>query len=464
MSSEDLLLRSAELNGGAIRDVRVFGGRIVEIEPHLAHRGERVMECDGGALVPGLHDHHCHLLACAAAQESVPCGAPDVRTAEELGRALRAASPRDGWIRGVGYHESVAGSLDRTVLDALSSNAAVRVQHRSGALWILNSRALDELALDASSPEGVERDAAGRPTGRLWRLDAWLRERLDVDAIPDLGELSRRLASYGITGVTDATPDLDEGGLRALASASFRQRVTLLGASPSDVPATMTSGPRKIVLADHSLLSYDTLVQHIARARPRPVALHCVTRVSLFLALTALAEVGSRPGDRIEHASVAPPEAVAIISGLGLAVVTQPAFIASRGDDYLDAVDDEDADFLWPFRSFLEAGVPVGCGSDAPYASLDPWLAVRTAVNRRAPSGRVVVPKERITPGEALAAYLSEAISPGGPPRRIEVGRTADLVILDGSLRQVLDNPAQERVRMTMLGGRPVYQAASELR
>ena len=54
---------------------------------------------------------------------------------------LHQASPRpDGWIRAVGYHDSVAGEI---VLGWTSFAAHTgRVQHRSGALWILNSAAL----------------------------------------------------------------------------------------------------------------------------------------------------------------------------------------------------------------------------------------------------------------------------------------------------------------------------------
>ena len=48
--------------------------------------------------------------------------------------------------------------------------------------------------------------AAGRPTGRLFRLDAWLRERLAPVAPTDLAAVGRRLASFGVTGVTDCTP------------------------------------------------------------------------------------------------------------------------------------------------------------------------------------------------------------------------------------------------------------------
>ena len=108
----------------------------------------------------------------------------------------------------MGYHESVAGRLDRELLDAIVPHRPLRVQHRGGAMWVLNSTALDVIERAASTwpAEGVERDGSGRPTGRLFRLDRWLRDVLPFEGVPDLGTVGRRLAGFGITGVTDTTP------------------------------------------------------------------------------------------------------------------------------------------------------------------------------------------------------------------------------------------------------------------
>jgi predicted amidohydrolase YtcJ len=150
---------------------------------------------------PASHDHHLHLFALAAALRSADCGPGAARGRAGLGRALGAA-PRDaqGWVRGVGYHESVAGPLERTALDALRDDAPVRVQHRSGQLWMLNSRAVAALGLEEGGalPSGVERDAAGRPTGRLFGCDAWLRARLGAEAPPSLAPVGALLAGRGI--------------------------------------------------------------------------------------------------------------------------------------------------------------------------------------------------------------------------------------------------------------------------
>ena len=164
---------SGELADGPVTDVRITGDRIAERAPGLrAARGEDEIDAAGGALLPGLHDHHVHLRALAAARVSVESGPPHVRTAGELATRLRtadASAPPGGWLRCVGYHESVAGRLDRWALDRMLAGRPVRVQHRTGVLWVVNSAAVALLGLDACDLPGVERDAAGRPT---WRRSA----------------------------------------------------------------------------------------------------------------------------------------------------------------------------------------------------------------------------------------------------------------------------------------------------
>jgi predicted amidohydrolase YtcJ len=447
MSSPRVLLRNADLGGRGVTDVRVEDGRIAAIGcPQKA--ADIDVDCAGGALLPGLHDHHVHLLATAAAAESVPC---DVRSRDELGRALRSAEPRAGWLRGVGYDDGTVGDLDRDALDDLRADVPVRVQHRSGALWVLNSAALAALDIADAAPAGVERDGTGSPTGRLWRMDGWLQDRLPTST-PDLAAVSRRLAGFGITGVTDATPQLPAESVQRLADGAIQQRIVLLG-DPSG------TAPWKIVVADHDLPDIDVLCAEIAEARPRPVALHCVTRVALVLAVTALREHGAVPGDRIEHAAVCPPEIASAVAELGVTVVTQPSLVARRGDAYLDRVDPADIQCLWPFASLIAAGVRVGCSSDAPYGDLDPWRTVAAATHRGAPSGRTVAAAERVSAARALAGFLTRPDAPGGTVRAVHVGAPADLVLLDRPLSAALRAPSAEYVRLTMIAGNIVHGA-----
>ena len=232
-----LLIRRAEVyhpgRPGKILDVRCDAGRIVEIAPCLPPLpGESIVDAAGNALLPGLHDHHMHLMSLAAAAGSVRCGPPAVHNRDQLLEVLQRV-PGNGWIRGVGYHESVAGLPTAQQLDDMVAHRPVRIQHRSGKLWLLNSAAMDQLGVyhQTSLPGVIVAD--DQPTGHLFRLDAWLAARLQRADPPDVATVSAELASFGVTGITDATPGNDEQTLQELAGMIDRgallQRVRLMG-------------------------------------------------------------------------------------------------------------------------------------------------------------------------------------------------------------------------------------------
>jgi predicted amidohydrolase YtcJ len=439
-----------------LTDLRLASGRIGECAPGLRPApGEADMDAAGGTVLPGLHDHHVHLRALAAARASVAAGPPHIRTAAGLAARLRTADtdlPPGTWLRAVGYHESVAGPLDRWVLDRLVPHRPVRVQHRTGALWMVNSAAVARLDLDGCELSGVERDQDGRPTGRLWRMDRWLADRVPALA-GDLAAVSTTAAALGITGFTDATPGMTAADLVSLAEAGVAQRLHCM--APADAgppPGTITLGPVKILLDDATLPPLDDLADRIraAHAAGRPAAVHCVTRVQLVLTLAALDAAGRLPGDRIEHGAVIPAESLPHLRGL--TVVTQPHFVAERGEQYARDVPPEDLPDLWRLRSLADAGVAVAGGTDAPFGGEDVWHVMRAAV-RRPPLFR---PREAVPPARALSLFLGEPAAPG-TQRLVAPGRPADLVLLRAEPREALHSLASDLVAATFAGGTVIY-------
>ena len=107
-----MLIQRATLMDGRPVDIRL-SDQIEEVAEALAPLpAETVFDAAGGAVIPGLHDHHVHLRAAAAAAGSVQVGPGQVHNRAQLAVALAAAPVGgDGEIRAVGYHESVAGPL-----------------------------------------------------------------------------------------------------------------------------------------------------------------------------------------------------------------------------------------------------------------------------------------------------------------------------------------------------------------
>jgi predicted amidohydrolase YtcJ len=498
-----MLIRNARLwpspSTEAALDVRIAAGRVVECARDLRPvAGEEEINAAGCALLPGLHDHHVHLRALAAARVSVQVGPGQVRSAAELSARLReadAAAPPGAWLRCVGYHESVAGPLDRWALDRLMADPGpgpdtaragrrarpVRVQHRTGALWVVNSAAVAALGLeDGDGPAGIERDADGRATGRLWRLDRWLADRVPArtaEAAAGLASVSARAASLGVTGFTDATPGATGADVAGLAAAcadgTIAQRLHCMAAA--DAPGASVSGasvsgasvsgadrgrfsigPVKVMLDDDTLPSLDSLADSVrwAHAAGRTVAVHCVTRVQLVLTLAALDMAGRLPGDRIEHGAVIPAELVPALRGL--TVVSQPHFVAERGEQYLRDVAPEDLPDLWRLRSLIDAGVGVAAGSDAPFGGADPWQVIRAATRRPADLG----PREAVDPETAIRLFLGAPTAPARL-RAVAPGTPADLVLLRCPRAEAFRSLTSDLVAATFVDGSLVYRSGS---
>jgi predicted amidohydrolase YtcJ len=178
---------------------------------------------------------------------------------------------------------------------------------------------------------------------------------------------------------------------------------------------------------------------------------HCVTAEQLIVAVAAFEQAGVA-GDRIEHASVVPPEYAARLARLGLTVVTQPGFISVRGDDYLREVPAPEQAWLYPCATLARAGTAVAAGTDAPFGPADPWRCVAAAVARRTPTGRVLGPPERLSPARALRLFLTAPDDPGRL-RQVRPGQPGDLCVLRTPLRPFLARPAADGVRAGIIGG-----------
>jgi predicted amidohydrolase YtcJ len=432
-----MLIQRATMLDGVIVDVRV-SVRIDDVADTLAPRpGEDVLDAAGGTVLPGLHDHHVHLHSAAAAETSIRVGPPQIRDRAGLATALACAEAgEDGWIRAVGYHDSVAGPLDRAALDALVPTVPLRVQHRSGVLWILNSAGLAGIGL------------AGHPDGRLRSTDSWSAALSRSET--NLNDLSGRLCRYGVTGITDATPDLDIADIVRLSElhrhGELGQHVHCLA-------------PGKRILHDDDL-DLEQLAGWIAERHRDggPVAIHCVTAAQLLVTIAALREAGTHPGDRIEHAAVVPSDCLADVAGLAVTVVTQPNFVAERGDQYLNEIPAAEHDQLWRVASLLRAGVPVAFSTDMPFGNGDPWAAMRAAVHRTTPSEAVLGIDECISARTALTMFLGRPDQPT-QPRAVEPGEPADLCVLSVPPETALAELDAGMVAATVIGGEIAYAA-----
>jgi predicted amidohydrolase YtcJ len=305
-------------------------------------------------------------------------------------------------------------------------------------LWTLNSAGLARVGL------------ADHPDGRLRSADRSWSDTLQRNE-SGLAEISRLLSRYGVTGITDATPDFEVSDIVKLMEAhrrgELRQRVHCLA-------------PGKRILHD-SDLDLGELTAWVAErhAVDAPVAVHCVTAAQLVVTLSALREAGTHPQDRIEHAAVVPDDSVADLTDLNVTVVTQPNFVAERGDQYLTDVPAGEHHELWRVASLLTAGVRVALSTDMPFGEGDPWATMRAAVHRTTAAGGVLGADECVSASEALTMFFGTSGQPTDP-RSIAKGQPGDLCVLAAPRDEVLKVLDSQMVRATVVAGEVVFERA----
>ena len=121
----------------------------------------------------------------------------------------------------------------------------------------------------------------------------------------------------------------------------------------------------------------------------------------------------------------------------------------------------------WPFRTVLEAGVPLAFSSDMPVTYPNWRQGVQSAVLREAVgSGKVSGPDERITRKEAIRAYTIQGAWQDSMDQlkgSIEVGKLADFCVLGDDILAVEPHEIKDiPVLMTIVDGKIVYDASGD--
>jgi predicted amidohydrolase YtcJ len=133
------------------------------------------------------------------------------------------------------------------------------------------------------------------------------------------------------------------------------------------------------------------------------------------------------------------------------------------GDAHVQLRGKAQADFLSPMRAAIDLGLRPTNHTDFVVTPLDQMFVVWTAVNRVSRSGAVIGADQRVTPLEALKAITINAARQyreDDQKGSLEVGKLADLVVLDGNPLTV-DPMAIKDIRVveTIKDGETVYRA-----
>ncbi|MFJ2216855.1 amidohydrolase [Streptomyces sp. NPDC101062] len=488
-----LTLRRVRLGaGGPLSDVRIEGGRVTEIHPSPGGTDDiPSVDLEGRTLLPGLWDSHVHIVRWAVARRRLDLtGLGSARAVAAAARERAAAMPPGETLAGYGFRDGLwPDAPHKDLLDALiPDRPALLVSADLHSAWA-NSPALALLGL-GDHPTGLLRErACFHATAQLASVstetaDAWVRDacaaaaRLGVTGILDFEHADN------ITDWTRRTAEAP-GPLPVRVSAAVYPpyldaavgRGLRTGTAPPDVPGgLLETGPLKLItdgsLNTRTALCHDpypdaaglpdthglaemtpeelTGLMRRAAAHGIEPAVHAIGDHANERALDAFEAVRCR--GRIEHGQLLRPEDLPRFAALDVTVSVQPTH----------AVDDRDiADRHWHGRThrafayadLLAAGARLELGSDAPVATLDPWLSLANAVSRTDDPRPAWHPEQRLTVAQALAASARGR-------RSVRVGDVADLVIVDADPLTADDATLRRMpVHGTLLAGRWTHRA-----
>ncbi len=172
----------------------------------------------------------------------------------------------------------------------------------------------------------------------------------------------------------------------------------------------------------------------------------------------------------VAHLELIEPPDIPRFRRLGVIANFQPLW--ANGDRYITELTEpflgpERSRWLYPIRSVMAAGGITAFGSDWSVSSMNPLDGIEVAVGHRELSkgpGPAWLPQEQIALPEAIAgytvggAYLDFNEKETGS---IEVGKAADLIVLDRNLFEIPVSQIHEaKVLSTLLEGKEVYRAA----
>ena len=164
----------------------------------------------------------------------------------------------------------------------------------------------------------------------------------------------------------------------------------------------------------------------------------------------------------IEHAFIGRPDHLPRIRTLELALAVQNHLYLA-GPSLVRYWGPARAALTTPVRTYLDAGLPVSSGTDAPVVPYPPLWTLYHFITRDTITGGVLGPDQRVTREEALrmatianAWLMMEEKEKGS----IEVGKFADLVVLSEDPLTAPESRVRDAsVLLTIVGGTVVHDA-----
>lgn len=411
----------------------------------------------------------------------------------------------------------------KTLLDRLVPDRPALLWAADGHSAWANSRALALAGITRETPDPrngrIERDPSGEPSGTLREAAAdlvgvVLPPITDAENAAGLARADSLASGFGITTMFSALTD--EGHLRVLSAADRAGTLSVRVVAALRVPgaggdtliarlrdwraryATAHVRPTAAKLFQDGVIESGTaalLVPYLGRASDAgtpvrdqatldrlaieldgagfQIQVHAIGDRAIRMALDALARARAANGPHdlrhgITHLELIDSVDIPRFRDLGVVANFEPLW--ANGDEYLTKLTEPflgpaRSRWLYPIAGVVRSGAVVTGGSDWSVSSLDPLQAIEVGITHRDPGDTVTAPwhpVERVDLPTMIALYTINAAWAHHLEREtgsIEVGKLADLVVLDRNLFAVPPSRIHEaRVVRTLFEGRTVFQ------
>lgn len=201
------------------------------------------------------------------------------------------------------------------------------------------------------------------------------------------------------------------------------------------------------------------------------IFIHAIGDRGISIALDALEASRSANGvpqrpHQLVHVELIQPEDVIRMAALDVSAAVQPRHMSPDVSlQWAKSIGEARLKNAWPLKSMKNAGVRFAFSSDWNVVEMNPMTGIYTAVTRKGLSGEPEAgwqPQQSIDVETAIHGYtLGGAVSNGigGERGSIEVGKFADMIVLDHNLFEVEADAIKDvRVMETVFEGRSVFK------
>jgi predicted amidohydrolase YtcJ len=503
-------------------------GNDAEVMQHVSHETQ-IIDAQGRRLIPGLNDSHTHLIR-GGLNYNLELRWDGVRSLADAMAMLKtqvANTPAPQWVRVVGgfsehqFVEKRLPTLDE--INAIAPDTPVFLLHLYDRA-LLNRAALRAVGYTKDSPDPpggfIERDKAGNPTGLLLAKPNALILYATLAMGPKLPpeyqinstrHFMRELNRLGITSVIDAGGGFqnypedyeiiqklhadNELTVRIAYNlftqkkggevADFQRWTEMLTPRQGDDMLRHNGAGEMLVFSaadfedfreprpelGQSMGNELTDVVRLLVQKRWPFRIHSTYDESITRVLDVYEQVNREaPFDGlhwiIDHAETISERNIERVAALGGGIAIQHR-MAYQGEFFAERYGKQVLKHTPPVRRMLEAGLPVGAGTDATrVASYNPWVALYWLVTGRTLGGMQMYDEDsRLQREEALrlwthgSAWFSSDQDNKG---RLAVGQHADFALLSADFfsvpeEQILDITSV----LTVVGGRIVHGSDS---